>query len=205
MLDAIAGGTPEATYPLIGALKSPVADVRAQAARALGERAVPIAREPLVNLLKDREPSVRLQAVDRAGADRPSARRSPPCCRVLADTDVVPRLLGAPGAAADRRLAGGRPRGSIRPTPRSAPGVLLAMEQVYDDAAVRPLAEFAVSTGRPMDERVKAIEFLAEVASQGAPVGRQVVGHAAGQRQAAGQDDRLETDAARAGTVPRAG
>ena len=47
VVDAIAGGTPEATYPLIDALKSPVADVRAQAARALGERTVPIAGEPL--------------------------------------------------------------------------------------------------------------------------------------------------------------
>ena len=67
VLDAIAGGTPEASYPLVDALKSPHRDVRAQAARALGERAVPIAVEPLVKRLKDGEPSVRLQAVIALG------------------------------------------------------------------------------------------------------------------------------------------
>ena len=54
VLDAIAGGTPEASYPLIDALKSPNRDVRAQAARALGERAVPIAVEPLVEAAQGR-------------------------------------------------------------------------------------------------------------------------------------------------------
>jgi hypothetical protein len=48
-LDGIAGGTPEASFPLIAALQSPAADVRAQAARALGERNVPLAGEPLVS------------------------------------------------------------------------------------------------------------------------------------------------------------
>ena len=47
VLDALAGGTPEATYPLLDTLKSSVPDLRAQAARALGEQSVPIAREPL--------------------------------------------------------------------------------------------------------------------------------------------------------------
>ena len=56
-----------ATYPLIDALKSPSRDVRAQAARALGERAVPIAVEPLVKRLKDGEPAVKLQAVIALG------------------------------------------------------------------------------------------------------------------------------------------
>ena len=37
VVNAIAGGTPEASGPLIDALHSPVADLRAQAARALGE------------------------------------------------------------------------------------------------------------------------------------------------------------------------
>ncbi len=40
-LDAIAGGTPEATDPLANLLSDPDADVRAQAARALGQRRRP--------------------------------------------------------------------------------------------------------------------------------------------------------------------
>ena len=70
VVDAIAGGTPEASYPLIDALKSPSRDVRAQAARALGERAVPIAVEPLLKRLKDGDLPVRLQAAIALGADR---------------------------------------------------------------------------------------------------------------------------------------
>src|SRR5262249_28155894 len=67
VIDAIAGGTPEATMPLMDALNSPIADVRAQAARALGEQAAPIAEDALIGLLEDREPAVRLQAAIALG------------------------------------------------------------------------------------------------------------------------------------------
>ena len=74
VLDALAGGTTEATYPLLETLKSSVPDLRAQATRALGEQSVPIAREPLEALLRDREPSVRLQAVIALGASARARR-----------------------------------------------------------------------------------------------------------------------------------
>jgi putative membrane-bound dehydrogenase-like protein len=165
-LDAIAGGTPEASYPLIDALKSPIADVRAQAARALGERSVPIAREPLLKLLKDREPSARLQAVIALGR--------------FGLSDSIPALLpvvahGDTFIAYSARQALRR----INDWPRAVQGldsrdskvragVLLAMDQVYDDAVVMALNEF-VRGLHPTDERIKAIRFLADLHRKSAP------------------------------------
>ena len=82
--------------------------MRAQAARALGERAVPIAVEPLVKRLKDGEPSVRLQAVIALGRIG-HAEAIPALLPLVAETDIVPGLLGTAGAATDRRLAGRLP------------------------------------------------------------------------------------------------
>src|SRR5262249_51692612 len=67
VLDGIAGGSPQASLPPIEALGSPRADPRAQAARALGNRSVPIAVEPLIGLLKVPEAMVRLQAIIALG------------------------------------------------------------------------------------------------------------------------------------------
>src|SRR5262249_10816779 len=86
-LDGIAGGTPEATVPLMEALKADVPDVRAQAARALGERRVPIAVEALAGLLKDADPTVRLQAIVALGRIG-DAQAIPALLPVLADPDV---------------------------------------------------------------------------------------------------------------------
>jgi putative membrane-bound dehydrogenase-like protein len=164
VLDAIAGGTPEATFPLIGALKSPVADVRAQAARALGERTAPLAREPLVNLLKDREPSVRLQAIIALGRIGVSDS-IPSLIPRVADSDV---FLAFSARQALRRI-GDWPRAAKwldSPDPKIRAGVLLAFEGVYDDAAVMALNGWS---GHTMDERVQTIQFLAEVARKAPP------------------------------------
>jgi putative membrane-bound dehydrogenase-like protein len=167
VLDAIAGGTPEASRPLIDALKSPVADVRAQAARALGERSVPIAREPVLSLLKDREPSVRLQAVIALG--RIGLGDSiPALLPVLADGDT---FIAYSARQALRRI-GDWPRtarGLESPDPKIRAGTLLTLEQVYDDAAVMALDRFVMRDLHPTDERVKALGFLAEVARKAPP------------------------------------
>ena len=43
------------------------------------------------------------------------------------------------------------------------------MDQVYDTAASTRLADFALSSKRPVEERLKAIEYLAEVDRKPAP------------------------------------
>ena len=195
MLDAIAGGTPLASYPLIDALKSPSRDVRAQAARALGERAVPIAIEPLVKRLKDGEPSVRLQAVIALGRIG-DAEAIPAVLPLVADADM---FLAYSARQALRRIGDWSvaAQGLDSPDPKVRAGTLLAMDQVYDTAASSRLAGFAASTNRPAAERVKALEYAAEVARKAAAMGRQMVGDPAGQATATGQDDRLGWNALR--------
>jgi putative membrane-bound dehydrogenase-like protein len=164
VLDAIAGGTPEASYPLIDALKSPAADVRAEAARALGEREVPLAREALVELLKDREPTVRLQAVIALGriASRDAVAALLP---LLAEPDV---FLAYSVRQALRRISDWpeASRGLDSPDAKVRTGLLSSMEQVFEESAVQALARFAATPGRPADERVRAVAFLSEVDRQ---------------------------------------
>ena len=167
VLDAIAGGTPEATGPLIDAIESPVADVRAQAARALGERAAAIAEEPLIGLLEDREPTVRLQAVIALGRIGLSDS-IPALLPVLADDDA---FIAYSARQALRRI-NDWPRavqGLDSPEAKVREGVLLAMEQMYDAKALDSLTRFAESAGRPIDERIKAVGFLAEVHRKAPP------------------------------------
>ncbi len=161
VIDAIAGGMPEATLPLTDVLKSPVADVRGQAARALGERTAPIAEGALVELLNDREPAVRLQAVIALGriGDHNAV---PALLPVLADKTA---FVAFSARQALRRIDDWQAaaRGLDSPEPKVREGVLLAMEEVYDTEALRQLTRFAESAKRPVDERIKAVQFLAEV------------------------------------------
>ena len=186
--------------PLIDALKSPVADVRAQAARALGERAVPIADEPLIALLKDREPAVRLQAVIALGriGDRDAV---PALLPVLADKDA---FIAFSARQALRRIGDWQAaaRGSTRPTPRSARASCWPWSRSTTPSALRPLRG---SPSRPSATDRRAGQGGAipgRGPPQGAALGRQVVGHAAGEARAARQDDRLGRDAAGARRRP---
>jgi len=167
VIDGIVGGTPEASYPLIDALKSPNRDVRAQAARALGERAVPIALDPLLKRLRDGEPAVRLQvmiALGRIG----QAEAIPAILPLVAHPDVY---LAYSARQALRRI-GDWPviaRGLESTDAKVRSGVLLTMEEVYDVTAAGQLARFAESPQRPADERAKAIAYLSEVGRKAPP------------------------------------
>jgi putative membrane-bound dehydrogenase-like protein len=167
VLDGIAGGTPEASYPLLGTLKSPSRDVRAQAARALGERAVPIATKALVERLKDGEPAVKLQAVIALGRIGAS-QAIPAILTLVADTDLF--LAYAARRAVQRIGDWSITAGGLdSPDPKVRAGTLLAMGQVYDAAAVGRLADFALAAKRPVAERVKALEYLSEVDRKSPP------------------------------------
>lgn len=166
-LDAIAGATPEATLPLIKELRSDVADLRAQAARALGERRVPIAVEPLVALLKDSEPTVRLQAViglGRIGDPQAVAALVP----VLLDTD---RYVAFSARMALRRIGDWKEtaKALVSPDPKIRLALLAAMEQQYDPDVVAALAGVALGAEHPAPERTQAIHGLCDVHRKALP------------------------------------
>ena len=167
VVDGLAGGTPEATYPLIDVLKSTVPDLRAQAARALGEQKVPIAREPLQSLLRDREPSVRLQATIALGRIG-HAEAIPALLPILADPDVY---LAFSARKALERIDDWKAaaKGLDSPDPKIRAGVLLAMDRIYAVEAASALASFASSAKRPVEERARAIGYLAEIHRKAPP------------------------------------
>ena len=187
VLDALAGGITEATYPLIGLLKSPVADLRAESARALGEQKVPIAGKPLEALLRDREPSVRLQAVIAPGRiGRP--RRFPPCFPFWPTrTSIWP--FGAPGAEAHQRLEGRRQGAGFTRRSGSAPGCCWRWTK-FTTCRRQALANFAASAKRSVEEERRPSNILPRSIVSRA-VERPLVGHAACKPEAASQNDRL--------------
>jgi putative membrane-bound dehydrogenase-like protein len=166
-VDAIAGGSPEASLPLIAALDSPSADVRAQAARALGEHSGPVAIDALVARLRDAEPAVRLQAVVALGriADSPAVE---PLTPIVADADA---WLAYSARKALERI-GDWPaiaRGLQSTDASVRAGVLLTMERVYDRGAVSALADFATSAAHDPAERAKGLTFLASACRKAPP------------------------------------
>ena len=159
-VDAIAGGTPEATGPLVAALNDGAADVRAQAARALGERGVKEAAAPLAAKLADPEPAVRLQAVialGRVGESASVAALLP----VLGDPDPY---LSHSARRAVRRIndwkAAAAGLGSADPKVRL--GVLRAMEMAFETDAASSLAGFAADASRDPGERARAVFLMAQ-------------------------------------------
>jgi putative membrane-bound dehydrogenase-like protein len=163
-LDAIAGGTPEATLPLLDQLSSPEADLRAQAARALGQRRAPLGAvvDRLMEMAREeRDPPARLEAIIALGRiGQPQA--VPALLPVLADDDpyiaftarVALRRIGDWNA-----LAGGLRNDD----PKVREGTLLALEQQYQRDAVDVLIGLVHQMDLSADERAKALRFAVEV------------------------------------------
>lgn len=168
VLDGIAGGRPEASMPLIEALRSPQAEIRAQAARALGIRKVPIAAEPIHSLLVDPDPAVRLEAIIALGR--------------IADPETVPDLVAALGEpdrflafAARQALRRIRDWNRVRlaldkaESPGVRLGVLETLELVYELPAAQILIDHVRSTKHPESERARALTLLAQGFRKTAP------------------------------------
>jgi len=163
VIDGIGGGD----EVLIEALKFPVADVRAQAARALGERAIKAAREPLAALLGDGEPTVRLQAaiaLERIG----DAAAIPALLPHLADPD---RFVAFSTRQALRRLGDwpATAQGLASADPKVRAGVLATLEGVYAVPAVEGLARFSADAAHSPEDRARALEYLAVVHRKAKP------------------------------------
>jgi len=167
VVDAIAGGTPDGTKPLIAALSLSSADVRAQAARALGERAIGDAETPLIELLKDADATVRLQAIIALGRIGKS-EAVPALIPLTADSDF--HLVYSARKALERigdwqETA----KGLSSSDPKVRDGVLLTMERVYDRTAAMALASFAESAEHGGSERAKALAYLSQVHRKAPP------------------------------------
>ncbi len=168
-LDAIAGGTPDATLPLVDLLTDPNADIRAQSARALGQRGAPLesARQALEKLVNDPEPTVRLQALIALGrmGQSPSV---PAIIPALAEPDI---FLSFSARVALRRIGDWSSASEGLNSDQKAirEGLLQTLELQYNLEAAKLLAAYALDTSNPEDERAKALQFLAEVHRKAEP------------------------------------
>ena len=168
-LDAIAGGTPDATVPLARLLADPSAEIRAQAARALGQRQAPhpAAIEGLAQLADDPDPTAKLEALIALGK--------------IGDPATIPAILPALAAAdpylefaarvALRRIGDWSKAavGLDSPDAAAREGLLRAMEGQYDRAAVAALIRFASDPSRDPAERARAISYVAVSHRQSRP------------------------------------
>lgn len=162
----IAPRSPQGAGPLTAALKDPSADVRAQAARAIGLEFGPFDLDALSALLADPEPKVKLQALvalGRIGGPSVVAAVTP----LVADSDVY---IAFSARKALERIGSWdeAAEGLKNADPKVRAGVLLAMEGVYRKGAVKALADFAAGEGEP-SERAVAVAKLAAVAREAPP------------------------------------
>ncbi|HEY2155424.1 MAG TPA: PVC-type heme-binding CxxCH protein, partial [Isosphaeraceae bacterium] len=157
--DALAGASPAAEGVLSSCLHSQHADIRAQAARALGLRASKLAADTLRGTAtRDSDPAVRLQAIIALGriGDPVKAFSLLP---TLADPD--PYLAFATRVVL-RRVGRWQMMSPGLDDPKVRHGLLAAMEGQYNLEAVGLLDRFIRDHKRPADERAKALSYLAQ-------------------------------------------
>ncbi|WP_165073448.1 PVC-type heme-binding CxxCH protein [Paludisphaera rhizosphaerae] len=162
----IAARSPKGAEPLTKALKDPSADVRSQAARALGLEFGPFATDALIAALADAEPAVRLQSMIALGriADPSGVAALIPA---VADPDVYLAFSARKAMARigdwDKVAAG-----LASTDPKVRAGILLTLEGAYSKEAVKVLTAFAGGGGEPA-ERARAVVRLASVAREAPP------------------------------------
>ncbi len=168
VINAVEGDRPSGRDALIGALRATDAEVRAQAARALGERGTKEAVAPLAKALRDDDPSVRLHALIALGRiGDPDA--VPAIVPLTADSDP---FLAFAARAALRRIGDWKTIGEAglaSADPRVRMAVLAAMESQYDLAAAGELIKHAMGPDHPPAERAKALFYLSQVHRKSKP------------------------------------
>ncbi len=154
--DALAPG---AIGPLAASLQLRHADIRAQAARALGLRAAKPAADVLRGTAtRDSDPAVRLQAIialGRIGDPAKAASLLP----MLADADPY---LAFAARVALRRVGRWEFMSLGLDDPKVRPGLLAAMEGQYNLEAVGLLAKFMGDRKRPAADRARALTVLSQ-------------------------------------------
>ena len=176
VLDGIAGATPDASLPLIEVLKSADPLVQGEAARALGDRRVPIAVEQLTTLLdKNIAPTLALQVLSALGRIG-SPEAVPAVLKRLTDGDsyvafaarVALRRIGDWDAVASQ-LAKDHPSDRVA-------AVIGALDGVYQPRAVDLLLSLGASAkGQEpgwdvgADQRALAIRALSSLARKALP------------------------------------
>ncbi len=185
VVDGIAGDKFNGRVTLGAALNSPVGDVRAQAARALGQRRIGSPGEiegkadidnlrdwsPVTFLadpmLRDPDPTVRLQAIIALGRIG-DPRSVPKLVPILTDPD---RYLAFSARQAIRRIGDwkGVAAGLDSADPRARAAVLATLELVYHGDAVGLLRKVATEPRRPDAERAMALAELATVHRKAEP------------------------------------
>ncbi len=166
IVDAIGGDSPDAVALMIG-LTARVDDVRAQTARALGERRLPLAVDGLIAMLDDASPAVRLQAIIALGRIG-EERAVPALVPLLIDSD---RTLSFSARQAIRRIGdwSAVSSGLKSPDPKLRSATLAALELVPEVGAVAALQAFVADRTAPSDERARALGELALVVRKTPP------------------------------------
>jgi putative membrane-bound dehydrogenase-like protein len=166
-LDGLAGGGPEAAFPTVELLDAESAELRAQAARALGQREVPIAVEALVKRIGDVDPCVRLQAVIALGRIGDS-QALPALLARLTDSD---RYVAFSARQAVRRVNAWKAAalGLDSADAELRDALLRAMESIYDIDACRALAAHVANDRHPAEERARALMILARIHRRARP------------------------------------
>jgi putative membrane-bound dehydrogenase-like protein len=164
LIDRVDGYDPSADWRR--ALHDADADVRGQAARALGYRRVKIAVADLIEALKDPDASVRLKAAVALGRIGDAARAAP-LFEALEEQDVYARFAMI---QALRRINRWESAANYLSSPNRdvRQATLLAMTGVYDLQAVEALAAAAAQATDP-EVQAKALEALGEVDRQADP------------------------------------
>ena len=148
------------------ALEDRDADVRGQAARALGLRRMTGGAPALIAALRDHDAGVRMRAATALGRIGDS-RAVAALCEVLDESDVYARFAIVQALRRMNQWTGAlaclkSAKQSVRDT------MLLALTGVYDQAAIEALSAAVVDV-RDSEFQVKAIEALAEVCRKADP------------------------------------